>query len=150
MGDLSRGRHPLGREADLVDGRLLAAAVILDRATGEPAFADQPEGLRHAGRLVREGILEVSAHRQVGGGRDRGRVPHRLLTRERPIRSPERPRKPLLVVASAWKPSEASSFAEPQSHGFGSNSGASPSCNSRNRLARSDWPVMKPPFVKIL
>src|SRR5919198_146500 len=48
---------------------------------------------------------------------------------------------PLLVVASAWKPSQASSLADPASHGFGSSSGRWSWCRARNRLALAAWSV---------
>src|SRR5258705_7497783 len=47
--------------------------------------------------------------------------------------------KPPLVVASAAKPSEASSRADPASHGFGSSSGPGPSWRARKTRARSAW-----------
>ena len=50
--------------------------------------------------------------------------------------------KPLLVVASAGKPSHSSSLAEPASHGLGINSGPGPWCSSRKRSALSAWLVM--------
>ena len=40
--------------------------------------------------------------------------------------------KPLLVVARARKPSEASSLAEPASQGLGSSSGSPAWCSERN------------------
>ncbi len=54
-----------------------------------------------------------------------------------PSRRPSVAANPPLVVASAAKPSEASSRAEPASHGFGSSSGSGPSCRARNTRARS-------------
>ena len=39
--------------------------------------------------------------------------------------------KPELVVASALKPSDSSTFAEPVSHGLGMTNG-SPACSARN------------------
>src|SRR6266542_5706143 len=50
---------------------------------------------------------------------------------------------PLLVVASAWKPNDASSFAEPWSQGLGRSRGRSPRCRARNRLAFSACSVMR-------
>ena len=54
-----------------------------------------------------------------------------------PSRRPSVAANPPLVVASAAKPSEASSRAEPASHGLGSSSGSGPSCRARNTRARS-------------
>jgi len=45
--------------------------------------------------------------------------------------------KPELVVARASKPSDASSLAEPRSHGFGNRSGSPARCKARNRSALS-------------
>ena len=59
-----------------------------------------------------------------------------------PSRRPSVAANPELVVASAWKPSAASSFADPWSHGFGSSSGSPGRCSSRNRSAFSCWVVM--------
>ena len=42
---------------------------------------------------------------------------------------------PLLVVASAANPSEASNLAEPWSQALGMRSGRGPWCNARNRAA---------------
>ncbi|SRR5712691_572553 len=50
--------------------------------------------------------------------------------------------KPLLVVASAGKPSHSRSLAEPASHGFGISSGPLPWCSSRKRFTLSRWLVM--------
>src|SRR6266511_3911311 len=50
---------------------------------------------------------------------------------------------PLLVVASAWNPSEASSLAEPWSHALGISSGRSPWCRARNLVAFSAWSVIR-------
>src|ERR687898_197273 len=58
---------------------------------------------------------------------------------------------PLLVVASAWKPREASSTAEPRSHGLGRSSGRRSWCRSRNRLAFSTWSVIAgPPWRRLV
>jgi hypothetical protein len=46
---------------------------------------------------------------------------------------------PLLVVARASNPSQASSLAEPWSQGLGSSSGRPGRCSSRNRLAVAAW-----------
>src|ERR1700749_2582292 len=59
-----------------------------------------------------------------------------------PSRRPSVAAYPELVVGSAWKPSEASSLAEPWSHGFGSSSGFPGRCRSRNRAAFSLWVVI--------
>ena len=63
----------------------------------------------------------------------------RLFFREVEVVGRERiPRgRPLLVVANAWKPSDASSSAEPRSQGLGRSRGCSLRCSSRNRLAFS-------------
>jgi hypothetical protein len=50
--------------------------------------------------------------------------------------------KPLLVVARAWNPSQASSRADPWSQGLGRSSGRPGTCSSRNRLALPAWSVM--------
>jgi hypothetical protein len=54
-----------------------------------------------------------------------------------PSRRPSVAAKPLLVVASASNPSDASSLAEPASHALTSSSGSSAWCNCRNRCAFS-------------
>src|SRR6202453_227385 len=59
-----------------------------------------------------------------------------------PSERPSVTANPELVVASAWKPNEASSFADPWSHGFGSSSGFPGRCSSRNLAAFSVWVVM--------
>lgn len=52
-----------------------------------------------------------------------------------PSRRPRVAAKPLLVLAIASKPSDASSRAEPASQALGCSSGPSPWCSSRNRPA---------------
>ncbi len=47
--------------------------------------------------------------------------------------------KPPLVVASAAKPSDASSRADPTSQGLGRSSGPGPWCRARKARARSAW-----------
>src|SRR4051794_14858831 len=49
---------------------------------------------------------------------------------------------PLLVVASASKPSEPSRTAEPASHGLGMSSGAPGRWSSRKRAAFSAWALI--------
>ncbi len=50
--------------------------------------------------------------------------------------------KPPLVVASASKPSEAKSTADPMSHALGMRSGVPGTCSERNRSARLVGVVM--------
>src|SRR5215468_4617095 len=59
-----------------------------------------------------------------------------------PSRRPSVAANPELVVASAWNPREASSFADPWSHGFGSSNGFPGRCRSRNCPAFSVWVVI--------
>src|SRR5918992_3110701 len=60
----------------------------------------------------------------------------------RPSARPRVAANPLLVVARAWKPREASSTADPRSHGLGSSSGRRPRCRARNPLAFSACSVI--------
>src|SRR5215471_9197225 len=59
-----------------------------------------------------------------------------------PSRRPSVAANPELVVASAWKPREASNAADPRSHGFGSSSGFPGRCRSRKCAAFSVWVVI--------
>ena len=61
-----------------------------------------------------------------------------------PSNRPRVAANPLLVVASAWKPSDASRRAEPASHGFGMSSGSPGRCSARKRAASAAWSVIAP------
>src|SRR3546814_2076404 len=54
VGLFSGGRHPFGREAEIVDGVVGATGVVLDRAPGQPGRAGKAHGLGYAGRVVGE------------------------------------------------------------------------------------------------
>ena len=117
------------------------AAPILDRA------ADNT----HLGRVAQDGcgfpgiigvtIFEVGVDRQVGRLGDNTAVLQKLGTADRalPATRPSALDMPRLVVTSASKPTDASSFAVPASHGLGRIKIPGRWCSSRNRRPFSTW-----------
>ena len=71
----------------------------------------------------------------------------RLVAGDRAVAPPSVAAKPELVVAIAWKPSEANSFAEPASHAFGITSGVPGTCRAR-KVARTSSVVMSPSWPR--
>ena len=68
------GAHALDRQLEGVDRFVGARRRILDRAAGETGGRGEADGLGDRLRRVAEAVLQVGAHRQVGGADDRGHV----------------------------------------------------------------------------
>ena len=58
-------RDAFGRQSEVIDGVVVPAGEILDRGARQADLDRQPDGLGHAGRGVREGVLQVSRDWQV-------------------------------------------------------------------------------------
>ena len=76
-------------------------------------------------------VLEVDGERNARARGDRLECRTTSSSAALPSARPIVNAKPELVVASALKPSDSSTFAEPVSHGLGMTNG-SPACSARN------------------
>ena len=137
------GRDPLGRLARCRKSARPASPVeSSSRAARQPGRHGQGDGPRDAGRVVGEAVLQVGGDRQFGRRDDRGGVRQGLVAAHRAVQPPQRRGVPGTGGGERLKPSEASTLADPWSHGFGSNSGFPRRCSSRNRAAFSLWLVI--------
>ncbi len=91
---LGGGRHPLGGRAELVDRVVLVPGEVLQRAAGQPGRGREPHRLGHAGRIVREAVLQVGGHRQGSGRRDVRGVPKGLIPGHLAVESAQRGGEP--------------------------------------------------------
>jgi hypothetical protein len=87
---LGGGRDALGRQPDVIDGLVLVASEILQRASRQPGFHGQGHGPRDAGRVVGEAVLQVGGDRKLGGGGDRGGVGQGLVAAHRAVQAAQR------------------------------------------------------------
>ena len=79
---LRRGGHALDRLRELVDGRALLAARILDRGADEPGVGRQADGLGARFRGMTKAVLQIGRHRQRAHRGDEARMGQGLLARE--------------------------------------------------------------------
>ena len=71
----------------------LSPVEILDREPRDPGLDAQPHALRHALGCVRIATLEISVHRQVGGGDDLGDMREHVVARHRRVGEAARERE---------------------------------------------------------
>ena len=136
----SRGRRrdPLGCLAEIVNGVRRISGRVLDGSTHEPGGCGLPDRLRYNFRCIAETLLEIGRDRQVGRARDDTCVRERLAPLTAPSSRPSVAADAPLEVASAAKPSPASTRAEPPSHALAITNTAGAWWSSRKRRAFSD------------
>ena len=109
--------------------------MVLDRAAGETGRCGGKNRLGGALGAVALALFEIGRDRQVGRRRHVAAMMDHRLEATAPSGSPRENAKPALVVASALKPKEASSFAVPMSQGLGMTKVES--CKARKTLPLS-------------
>ncbi len=138
----------LHRRGDALDGvaevvdPVVAGVVVLDRAADGPRLGRAPD---RGCRLLGAAPYPFSRSTEIGSSTASAsaRVCSTTSSSATPLSCrPSVNAKPELVVASAWKPSPASTFADPASQGFGMTNG-SPSCSVRKRTPFSCWLIIE-------
>ena len=154
----ARGEHerprPRARPRAAAATRAAATSSVEDRRRRRSPRSSSPPGRRRARGAPSPRRRPARDAKQSSRSADTGRSVAATIAAACSIASarvtdpscrPSVVAKPLLVVASASKPSDASSRAEPASHGLGMSSGVPGTCSAANARARSAALTGPPP-----
>ena len=78
---LHRRVDSLDRMFECIDRIVVAIGAVFDGAAGEPGGGRHPDGVGDGLRIISKSVLEVGAHRKIGGPRQRGGMGHHLIAR---------------------------------------------------------------------
>ena len=141
---LRRGGHALHRLRELVDGRALLAARILDRSADKPGIGRQADGFGARFQGMTKAVLKIGRDRRralteamrCAWVRASSRVSHRRA-------SPRSPPPPRSRSPGRQTPSCVMIAAEPPSQTFRMMKAPAAPCSARNLSALSCWLVMR-------